>query len=131
MPGDEKPVSWITFAPVSPHWVAPYDIQLPFEFIQGISYQVVPEWIWKDSDSDGLRAELREMIDDDAHHCLAVEYKASELGKNQQLATYQLFRTQLALWLVQPTPLSFEKMVHAEKYGDEWLTRHIVSYDRV
>jgi hypothetical protein len=131
MSENDKPLTWITFAPVSPHWVAPQDIPLPFEFFEGITYQVFPEWIWQDSDSDDLRSELRKLTDDDVHHCIVIEYKASELGKEQQLATYKLFRTHLALWLAQPTPLSIEKMVHAEKYGAEWLTRHIVSYDGV
>ena len=46
-------------------------------------------------------------------------------------ATREIFAAHLALWLARPTPLSFEAVIHADKYEKDWVTRQVISYPSV
>jgi hypothetical protein len=121
--------TWVTFAPVEPHWIAPRGVELPYQFSEGLSYRLLPDWIWEESGEDGFRSQLRDKIDRTQPHCIAAEYQAEGLSTEQVVATQKIFSAHLALWFAHATALSFGVMVHAGKYGEGWLTRQIMSYN--
>lgn len=135
--------SWITFAPLEPHWVLPTDVSLPYYFSECVSLQKLPEWVRQDSEEDALRKHLRAQIDDGFHHCIAVEYKADSPDMpdpnwkgdppwSMQDNAAQLARlAHLTLWLVRPTSLTFGMVADAEQQGPEWITRNITPYSQV
>ena len=127
----DKPIPWITFAPLDNHWVIPPTITLPYQFSDGVSICSLPSWIQEDDPSDDLRPKVRGRIDSSEPTCIQIQYEASALSSEQMDAARQIISLHLALWMARRTPLSFKVMAHVEHYGRQWLTRHIVGYDPV
>jgi hypothetical protein len=125
----DKPIPWITFAPLDPRWVIPSTIILPYQFSDAVSICALPSWILEDDTSDALRPQLRDEIHSTEPNCIQIQYQASALSTEQRDAARQIFSLHLALWMARRTPLSFDVIAHAEHYGRQWITRHIVSYD--
>lgn len=125
----DEPISWVTFAPLESHWVIPPTVSLPYQFSEAVSICSLPSWIQEDDPADGLRPQLRDKIDTSEPTCIKIQYQASALSSEQRDATRQIFSLHLALWLARGTPLSFDVIAHAENYGSQWVTRHIVSYN--
>jgi hypothetical protein len=125
----DEPIPWVTFAPLEPHWVIPPTVSLPYQFSEAVSICSLPSWIQEDDPADGLRPQLRDKIDTSEPTCIQIQYQASALSSEQRDATRQIFSLHLALWLARGTPLSFDVIAHAENYGSQWVTRHIVSYN--
>ncbi len=138
------PEPWLTIAPIHNLWRLPDGFQLPYQFNDRTSLQLVPEWLLtKESDDtvDLLRPKLREALGRDVLYCIAVEYQADALGSPdpnwkgdkpraiQEAAIEDARNVLLAFWLVRPTSVHFRLAAHVASHSSEPIVRQIVKYD--
>lgn len=135
---------WVTIVPIYNLWRLPDGLLLPYEFNDRTSLGLLPEWLLaKESDDtvDLLRPRLREVLNDNIHYCVTVEYQADALGSSdphwsgdkpraiQDGAFEDARNVFLSFWLVRPTSIHFREVAHVANGESGRVVRQIAKYD--
>lgn len=142
MPAIEPSVTWMTVAILEPNWHQAPMSNESHQVVDNIWIGRLPAWLLELPQDDVLRTELRNELEDEWDHCFFAQYAAppSSSGaaadydtapeETAQRATVEAMqRAVLALWLVRPSSLSLTKFIHAELRDNQWVWRHLLSFD--
>lgn len=135
------PSPWTTVAPVQYYWHLPDGVVTPFQFAERVSLRTKPDWLESTDTLDLLSQRQQDQIKEHVEYWICVDYEADALGSPdpewegdtprqiQHMAFECIQYVNLALWLVRPTGLNFDLVIHAERHSTEWLIRQIAEYD--
>lgn len=100
---------WQAIAPLNNFWIKPE--KMPFCFDENVSIQEIPKWVKIFDENDPLREEAIQKFDDN-NYCILVNYRASGIGNELELANMNIYYSMLALWLVKEIPFFFNSVGH-------------------
>lgn len=126
---------WCTVAPVRYSWTLDEQMDMPFNFGQGVAFCPLPDWLNEEQIlgklSYGQRQELLRLS-----FAFVAEYQADapntldsgwtgHTPKSKQAHAIELIHlANLALWLAQPSRIGFEILIHANRLdADRWILR--------
>jgi len=129
--------NWCTVAPVRYSWTLDAQMEMPFNFGQGVAFCPLPDWLKEEQILDklsyGQRQDLLRLS-----FSLVAEYQADALHtfdsgwtghtpKSKQAHAIELIHlANLALWLAQPSKIGFEILIHADQPdAHTWILRQL------
>lgn len=117
---------WCTIAPVRYSGALDEQMDIPFNFGQGVAFCSLPDWLNEEQIlgklSYGQRQEFRHLsfafvveYQADAPNTLDSEWIGHTPKSKQAHAIESIHLANLALWLAQPSTIGFEILIHANR----------------
>ena len=134
---------WCTVSPVIDPRISG-KVSLPIVWGDRVQFNALPDWLWQENVAGGLSYWQRARLNQ-CSFALIKYYEAGELGipdpewqdteprSLQETAVEHLNFVILSSWLAQPSPMTFELVIHAQDSGNgdpRWLIRELAQVTR-
>jgi hypothetical protein len=131
--------TWCAIAAVTNYWDKSKQLTKPVQFANGVTFGPMQDWAKSKEALEWLSWPKRKRVLNFTHFCFSIEYQAASLGdpdpdwegpepRSMQSKVEELITlANLAIWLVCPSPIGFEVVLHFDRPGDGTSQRHAYS----